>query len=105
MNYEEHGGILEDDDFDQSFSERKFGLSTPKFLLVIAISCITLLYLWILVFGDNSILILVDLEEYQDFLTDDIERLKSENAALQKQFFELQELDSGAPIPPQGDKI
>jgi uncharacterized small protein (DUF1192 family) len=38
--------------------------------------------------------VLLELEEHQSYLSEDIERLKAENAALQKQFFELKELDA-----------
>jgi hypothetical protein len=45
-------------------------------------------------FGNNSLSVLLDLEEHQNYLVEDIERLKAENAKLQKQYFELKELDS-----------
>ena len=93
MESQEHDDILKDDDYS-SFSQRRFGLSTPKFLTIIGIGFIFFIYLWIIVFGDNSLLVLLNLEERQEFLTDDIERLKSENAQLQKQYFELKEIDS-----------
>ncbi len=94
MNYEEHDQILDTSTEHQSFSERRFGLSTPKFLLISGLVLAMCFYLGVLIFGNNSILVLMHLEEYQDFLIDDIEHLKNENAALQKQYFELKELDS-----------
>jgi hypothetical protein len=45
-------------------------------------------------FGDNSLSVLLELEEHQNYLSDDIEWLKAENASLQKQYFELKELDA-----------
>ena len=105
MNYQEHEDILDANEARKSFSEQRFGLSTPKFSLVLGVSFIVLLYLWILIFGNNSLLVLINLEEHQNFLSEDIEHLKSENADLQKQYFELKELDADAQIPQQGEPL
>lgn len=78
----------------ESFSERYFGLSTGKFLLASGIVTVLGIYLGLIFFGDNSLSVLLDLEEHQDYLVNDIERLKSENATLQKQYFELKEIDA-----------
>ncbi|MDD5717614.1 MAG: hypothetical protein PHW64_07400 [Sulfuricurvum sp.] len=78
----------------ESLSERYFGLPTHKFLLALGGVLIVGIYMGFIFFGDNSLSVLLDLEEYQDFLTHDIDRLKTENAALQKQYFEFQELDA-----------
>ncbi|MCX6061071.1 MAG: hypothetical protein NT103_02325 [Campylobacterales bacterium] len=104
MNYQEHNQILDSSISKQSFSERRFGLSTPKFFLVIGLIIAILFYLSVLVFGNNSILVLINLEEYQTFLTEDIERLKSENASLQKQYFELKELDADSASTQRGEQ-
>ena len=50
-------------------------------------------YLNILLFGDNSLEVLLQLEEYEDYLQNEINGYKSENAALQKEYFELKELE------------
>lgn len=94
MSPEEHEQILYNEQHYQSFSERRFGLSTPKFLIACGSIIALLFYLSVLIFGNNSLSVLFQLEEYQSFLSDDIENLKSQNAALQKQYFELKELDS-----------
>jgi cell division protein FtsB len=99
MDTQEHDDILEDD-YTSSFTQRRFGLSTPKFLGVAAAGIAFLLYLWVIVFGDNSLLVLLNLEERQEFLTEDIERLKAQNAQLQKQYFELKEIDSDEQTTP-----
>lgn len=93
MTPEEHEQILYDEQHYQSFSERRFGLSTPKFLVACGFVLALLFYLGVLFFGNNSLSVLFQLEEYQSFLSDDIENLKTQNAALQKQYFELKELD------------
>jgi hypothetical protein len=94
MSPEEHEQILHNEQHYQSFSERRFGLSTPKFLVACGFVLALLFYLSVLVFGNNSLSVLFQLEEYQSFLSDDIENLKTQNAALQKQYFELKELDT-----------
>jgi len=102
MTYEEHDQISDGGGTYQSFSERRFGLSTSKFFFVVGLIIGIVFYFGVLIFGNNSILVLLHLEEYQDFLIDDIERLKSENATLQKQYFELKELDADAEIAKKG---
>ncbi|MGD9969979.1 MAG: hypothetical protein AB7S65_05945 [Sulfuricurvum sp.] len=85
--------LLENDE-KESFTEHYFGLPTAKFLTAAGFVLLAGIYLGLIFFGDNSLSVLLDLEEYQTYLTEDIERLKAENAALQKQYFELEELDA-----------
>ena len=77
----------------ESFTERYLGLSLPKFLLFLSIIVVLAVYLNILLFGDNSLEVLLQLEEYEDYLKHEINSYKSENAALQKEYFELKELE------------
>lgn len=104
MDYQEHDQILDSSVSHQSFSERRFGLSTGKFFLISGLVAAILFYLSVLVFGNNSLLVLINLEEYQTFLSEDIEHLKNENAALQKQYFELKELDSDSQSTQEGER-
>ncbi len=104
MNYQDHNQILDSSISEESFSERRFGLSTGKFFLVVGLIVAILFYLSVLIFGNNSLLVLINLEEYQTFLTEDIERLKSENASLQKQYFELKELDADSGSTQRGEQ-
>ncbi|MGB5964171.1 MAG: hypothetical protein WBF77_01140 [Sulfurimonadaceae bacterium] len=77
----------------QGITERYLGLSLPKFLFFLSIIVVLAVYLNILLFGDNSLEVLLQLEEYEDYLQDEINSYKSENAALQKEYFELKELE------------
>lgn len=99
MDTQEHDDILEES-YTLSYTQRRFGLSTPKFFGVLVAGVVFLFYLWVIVFGNNSLLVLLNLEERQEFLTDDIERLKTQNAQLQKQYFELKEIDSDEQTTP-----
>ena len=89
---------MDDDLFDEiessrSLSERYLGLSWPKLVLAVFLVLALGVYIGILLFGDNSLEVLLGLEEYESYLQDEVDRLKRENAALQKEFFELKELD------------
>lgn len=77
----------------QGITEKYLGLSLPKFLFALSLIIILAIYLNILLFGDNSLEVLLQLEEYEDYLVHEIDNYKSENAALQKEYFELKELE------------
>lgn len=76
----------------QGITERYLGLSLKKFLLFLFIIVVLALYLNILLFGDNSLEVFLQLEEYEEYLEHEINSYRSENAALQKEYFELKEL-------------
>ncbi|MFA5215163.1 hypothetical protein [Sulfuricurvum sp.] len=90
----QHNQLLSDSEERESLTEHYFGLSTAKFLIASGFVLVLGIYMGLIFFGNNSLSVLLDLEEHQDYLTHDIERLKGENAALQKQYFELKELDA-----------
>ena len=77
----------------ESFTEKHLGLSLTKFTLFLAIIVFLGFYVNILLFGDNSLEVLLQLEEYETYLQHEINTYKSENAALQKEYFELKELE------------
>ena len=77
----------------ESFTERYLGLSLTKFLLFLFIIVVLAIYLNILLFGDNSLEVLLQLEEYEQYLQQQIDSYRSENSALQKEYFELKELE------------
>ncbi len=78
---------------NQGITEKYLGLSLPKFLFALSLIIILAMYLNILLFGDNSLEVLLKLEEYEEYLSHEIDSYKSENAALQKEYFELKELE------------
>ncbi len=77
----------------QSVTEKYLGLSLGKFLTFLSIIVILGVYLNILLFGDNSLEVLIQLDEYDTYLHNEISHYKSDNAALQKEYFELKELE------------
>lgn len=89
--------FFDDIDHEQSLPERYFGLSWQKLTVAVFLIVTLGIYIGILLFGDNSLQVLLELEEYESYLKEDIERLKTENATMQKEYFELKELDADAP--------
>jgi len=78
---------------NQSITEKYLGLSLPKFIVTFIIIVFLGFYLNVLLFGDNSLEVLLKLEEYEQYLQDEIGRFKTENSSLQKEYFELKELE------------
>jgi hypothetical protein len=78
----------------ESFTQKYFGISLVKFLLLICMVFGVGVYLGLLLYGTNSIEILLGLQEYQEYLQNEIARLKTENAELQREYFELKELSA-----------
>jgi len=76
-----------------SLSERYFGLSYLKFFILLAIFIIASIYMAILFFGENSLSVLWTLQDYEHYLQEEILNYKQTNAELQKQYFELKELE------------
>ncbi len=91
MNQEE---LYEDIDNSQSITQKYFGLSIKKFLILFLIVLTVGIYIGILLYGTNSIEILFGLDDYENFLQSEVFRLKNENAELQREYFELKEISA-----------
>lgn len=78
----------------EGFSQRYFGISFAKFLILVIMIFGVGVYLGLLLYGTNSIEVLTSLQDYQEYLQVEIDRLKNENAELQKEYFELKELSA-----------
>ena len=84
--------IFDEIDSAQTLPERYLGLTWYKLIFSLLLVLALGIYIGVLLFGDNSLDVLLNLEEYETYLQDEIHRLKQENAALQKEYFELKEL-------------
>ncbi|MHC3993421.1 hypothetical protein ACXWTF_01205 [Thiomicrolovo sp. ZZH C-3] len=73
--------------------EHYLGFKTKHFLMALAGVVIGAFYLSNLLFGNASLEVLLQLENYEGHLASEIARLKQENATLQKEYFELKELE------------
>ncbi len=91
MNSEE---LFEDIDDSISFTQKYLGLSLGKFLVMFLLVTIFGVYLGILLYGVNSIEVLMGLQDYETYLQNETVRLKNENAGLQREFFELKEISA-----------
>ena len=86
--------LFEDIDDTQGLTEKYLGLSLFKFLLLLSLVLSIGIYLGILLYGTNSLEVLFGLQDYQEYLKDEIYRLKDENAELQREYFELKEISA-----------
>ena len=86
--------LYEEIEDTQSFTQKYLGLSLLKFLLLFIIVLALGVYLGVILYGTNSLEVLLGLQDYENYLQDEIVRLKSENAELQREFFELKEISA-----------
>jgi len=77
---------------DQDIIQRYLGLSFKTFFFLVIFVILIGIYIGIILYGKNSINVLLQLQTYESFLKEDISRLKNENAELQKEYFELKEI-------------
>ncbi|MEA1955260.1 MAG: hypothetical protein U9N02_02060 [Campylobacterota bacterium] len=91
MNNEE---LFEDIDNSHDITERYLGLSLGKFLILLSIILVLGIYIGILLYGTNSLEVLLNLQDYENYLNSEVTRLKDENALLQKEYFELNEISA-----------
>lgn len=78
----------------QSITEKYFGLSLVKFLLLIILVLALGVYIGMILYGTNSLEIFFGLQDYEQYLQNEIGRLRSENAELQREYFELKEISA-----------
>lgn len=77
--------------------KKRKGRGIFKFGLIVIFSLLATIYfayLWVdLLFGDNSIAVYDSLKGRKNYLENEITRLQKENAYLQKEYFELKNLE------------
>ncbi len=91
MNKEE---LFEEIDTSQTITQKYLGLSLKKFFLLFALVTGLGIYLGILLYGTNSLEVLFGLQEYENYLQNEVVHLKKENAELQREYFELKEISA-----------
>lgn len=91
MNREE---LFDEIDTSQTFTQKYLGLSLKKFFLLFALVIVLGVYLGVLLYGTNSIEVLFGLQDYENYLQNEVVRLKKENAELQREYFELKEISA-----------
>lgn len=85
--------LLDEIEAEQSLPARYLGMSWQKLGVMTLIVIFSGVYIGIILFGENSLQVLLNLEEYESFLHEEVKELKTENSNLQKELFELKELD------------
>ena len=86
--------LYEGIDEAQSLTQKYLGLSLTKFLILLIIVLATGVYIGILLYGTNSLEVLLGLQDYEEYLQSEIDRLRTQNAELQKEYFELKEISA-----------
>ncbi len=86
--------LFEDIDTTQGITQKYLGLSIGKFLLFFIIVIGFGIYLGVIFYGTNSLEVLLGLQDYETYLQTEVTRLKSENAELQREYFELKEISA-----------
>lgn len=86
--------LYEEIDNTQSITQEYLGLSLSKFFALFAVVIALGIYLGVLLYGTNSLEILFGLQDYENYLEDEVYRLKDENAELQREYFELKEISA-----------
>lgn len=86
--------LFEEIETQQSITQKYLGLSLGKFILLFLLVIFLGVYLGVLLYGTNSLEVLLGLQDYENYLKDEIVRLKSENAELQREYFELKEISA-----------
>ena len=91
MNQEE---LYEEIDNSQSLTQRYLGLSLGKFFTLFSLVMVFGIYLGIILYGTNSLQVYFGLQDYENYLQNEIVRLKNDNAELQREYFELKEISA-----------
>ncbi|HEY9203841.1 MAG TPA: hypothetical protein VIM82_05860 [Sulfurimonas sp.] len=86
--------LYEGIDDTQSITQKYLGLSLTKFLILLMLVLATGVYIGILLYGTNSLEVLLGLQDYEEYLQSEINRLRTQNAELQKEYFELKEISA-----------
>lgn len=81
-------------DDTQSLTQKYLGLSLTKFLILLMLVLASGVYIGILLYGTNSLEVLLGLQDYEEYLQSEINRLRTQNAELQKEYFELKEISA-----------
>jgi len=86
--------LYEEIDTKVDFTQKYFGLSLNRALLFLGIVVTFGIYIGIIFYGTNSLEVLLGLQDYENYLQDEVVRLKEQNSELQREFFELKEISA-----------
>jgi len=69
------------------------GIPIQRIIIALVIVIVLGVYTGVLLFGPNSLMVLMGIEEQRSSYERYIKTLKAKNAALQKEYFELKQLE------------
>ena len=69
--------LLDEIESENTLSKRYLGLSWQKLGLLALIVTLSGIYIGIILFGENSLQVLLNLEEYEVFLQEEVTKLKT----------------------------
>jgi hypothetical protein len=90
----EEQNLYDEIDTKLDFTQKYFGLSLNRSLLFLGIVVAFGIYIGIIFYGTNSLEVLFGLQDYENYLQNEVVRLKDENAELQREYFELKEISA-----------
>ena len=76
-------------DSKESITQRYLGLSPGNFFLLLILIVLFGIYLGIIFYGTNSLEVLFGLQDYENYLQDEVIQLENKNSELQREYFEL----------------
>ena len=86
--------LFDDIDHTQSLTQKYLGLSLTKFFSLLLIVIVLGIYLGVILYGANSMEVLIGLQDYETYLQEKTSQLKNQNAELQREYFELREISA-----------
>jgi len=86
--------LFDEIDTSESITQKYLGLSLSKFFLLFFIVVALGVYLGVLLYGTNSLEVLLGLQDYESYLQEEVKELKLQNAELQREYFELKEISA-----------
>jgi len=86
--------LYEDIEHEESITQKYLGLSLKKFFFFVILVIFLGIYLGVILYGNNSVEVLLGLQDYEDYLKNEVVQLRKENAKLQREYFELKEISA-----------
>jgi len=86
--------LFEEIDNKQGITQHYLGLSLSKFFVLFLIVIAIGVYVGNILYGANSMEVLVGLQDYETYLKTQTHELKNQNAELQREYFEIKEISA-----------
>lgn len=91
MQNEELFEVIDD---KQGLTQHYLGLSFSRFFVLLLMIIVIGVYVGNILYGANSMEVLVGLQDYETYLKTQTHELKNQNAELQREYFEIKEISA-----------